>query len=263
MHVLSTTFSNVKQSSTLVYNKFENFYIERVKDVFHFLHSHQLTFLANVVATFMIEPFNAIHAGYLMQKGLDGKKIRNLNPKKLSQEQLKYSPVLLIHGDSSNSGLFAPLLERLSAEMPHKPFFTIDLVNQDGIVSAKNHLKILFAKVKEITDLYPSDTPPKLSFVGHSSGGDILGPLVKLMQTKQLTKPGAMIKIGSIFSKFEAEEFSHFSHGKFLEILGTKDIFEGDKSHLPNKLVVNSGHLGLLFKDTVIKHLSNELKLAL
>lgn len=110
--------------------------------------------------------------------------------------------------------------------------------------------------MKEITTLYSSKSP-KISFVGHSSGGDILGALIKVMHAQKLALPGAIIKIGSIFKETEANEFIRY--GKVVEIVGTKDVFEGSQSHVPNQLVVNSGHLGLLFNSAVLKHVSNEM----
>src|SRR5207245_2015592 len=156
-------------------------------------------------------------------------------------EQLKCTPTLLIHGDSSNSGVFAPMIHQISKNDPHKPLFTIDLTSYDGVVSVENHLSLIVAKVKEIAALYPTAKCPKISFIGHSSGGDVLGSLVKAMQLGgELPLPGTIIKIGSIFKEHEAQEFIHYAHGKMVEIVGTQDIFVGDKSHLTNKPVVVS-----------------------
>ncbi|MBA3957555.1 MAG: alpha/beta hydrolase [Parachlamydiaceae bacterium] len=227
--------------------------------MFCFLIERRRIFFANVLATFLIEPQNALRAAYLMKKGLDRKKLVNLNPTRLSPDQLKCAPVLFIHGDSSNSGLFAPMINQVVRDNPYKPIFTIDLASADGVVSAKNHLHLIVAKVKEIIALYPSSKTPKISFVGHSSGGDVLGPLVRVMEEEKWPYLGTIIKIGSIFKKIEAEEFWRYPYGKIIEIMGTKDVFEGCESHLSNKLVVASGHLGLLFNKVVLKRISTEI----
>ena len=239
-----------------MYTSLQNLYLKKVKDLFSFLTKKRMNFFASIVATFLIEPYNTMYAAYLMQKGLKNKKIINLNPKSLSGDQLKCAPVLLIHGDSSNSGLFAPMIDQIARDAPNKPIFTIDLTSADGIVSAKKHLYVIAAKVYEIAALYPRLECPKISFIGHSSGGDVLGPLIRLMSTEKGPQSGTIIKIGSIFKKVEAEEFGRYSHEKVIEIVGTKDVFEGCESHLPNKLIVVSGHLGLLFNKTVLKNVS-------
>ena len=118
-----------------IFAQMQNFYVEKVKGLFLLLHKKNWDFMAAIVATFLIEPHVALRAAYLMQKGLDKEKFTNLNPKILSEEQLKCAPILLIHGDSSNSGLFGPMINLLSKEAPHQPIFTIDLNSPDGIVS--------------------------------------------------------------------------------------------------------------------------------
>ena len=217
-------------NSSSIYKKVENFYLEKVQVLFLFLHKKHWDFLAGIVITLLIEPHNALRAAYLMQKGLDRKRFTNLNPTILTKKQLEFSPVLLIHGDSSGSGIFGPIVEQLTKDCHHRPIFFIDLISPSGVVSAENHLKPVMARVKEIVALYPYAMPPKISCVGHSSGGDILGPLVKAMQEENLPLPKTIIKIGSIFKGAEALEFIHYLHGKVLEILGTNDIFEGCKS---------------------------------
>jgi len=67
----------------------------------------------------------------------------------------------------------------------------------------------------------------------------------------------AIDTVSQFVKKIEVEEF--YPHGKVIEIVGTKDVFEGCESHLPNKLVVASGHLGLLFNEAVLKCVSKEI----
>jgi uncharacterized alpha/beta hydrolase family protein len=245
--------------STRVFARLENLYLKKVKDLVLFLENKKMHLFAGIVATFLIEPQNALYAAYLMHKSFDQRKLVNLNPKYLSQEQLKCSPVLFIHGDSSNSRIFAPMITQVAKESPFKPIFTIDLTSRDGTVSAENHLPLITEKVNEIAGLYSSSNAPIISFVGHSSGGDILGPLMQTMKGRRGPQCGISIKIGSYFKKNEAKEFRSSTYGKVIEILGTKDVLEGCDSHLPNQLVVESGHLGLLFNKAVIDRVSQEL----
>lgn len=235
-----------------------NYYVGKVRSLFHFLERRNWKFLAAVVATCLIEPQNALYGAYLMQKGLRDKKITNLNPTKLSSEQQNRGPLILVHGDSSNSGLFNPMIDKITKADPFRPIFYVDLKSPDGIVSAANHLETMIGTVKDIIALYPPDSKPTISFVGHSSGGDILKPLVETMVENSLALPGAIIKIGSVLkSQEEAQTFS--SQANVLEIVGTLDVFEGYHSHLANHKVVNSGHLGLLFDETVVTHVSHVL----
>lgn len=232
----------------------ENFYVEKVKNLYHFLKDNQWEYAGDLAATLLLEPMCAIKAGNLMQTSLSKKNLSNLNPTKLTSKQAMYAPVLLIHGDHSNSGLFAPLIDVLTEKNPDRPLFTVDLVSQDGKVSKEQHLNDLVTKVKNIAALYPFALPPKIALVGHSSGGDVIGPLAKAM-----TNPGALIKIGSVFEKNAAQEFNQYPHGPVLEILGTKDVFEGCKSHLNNNMIVHSPHLGLLFHKAVLNRVHSEI----
>ncbi len=232
--------------------KAQNFYLSRVKYLFLYFHNKNWTFFACAIAAFLIEPYHTLKAAYLMRIKRTG---RNINPASLTADQINFSPVLLIHGDSSNSGLFAPMIQRIIEDNPNKPIFTIDLVSQSGIVSEKEHLSLILDKVWEISQLYPA--LPSISLVGHSSGGDILAPLVQAMEKERFPLPKVVIKIGSLFKN--QEEF--ILQTTVLEIVGTKDVFEGCESLLPKKLVVASGHLGLLFHDAVLERVSKEIHL--
>jgi hypothetical protein len=260
MNVTSKTFINEPTFHTSICTRLENLYLKKVRELFCFFTEKRMNFFASVLATFLIEPQSALRAAYLMQQGLNRKKFVDLNPKRLSPDQLKCAPVLFIHGDSSNSGIFAPMIEQVIRENPHKPIFTIDLVSADGVVSAESHLHLIVTKVNEIITLYPSSKFPKISFVGHSSGGDVLSPLIRMMEEKKWPQFGTIIKIGSIFKKVEAEEFWRYPCEKVIEIMGTKDVFEGCESHFPNQLVVAAGHLSLLFNRTVLNHVSKEIR---
>jgi hypothetical protein len=204
----------------------------------------------------LVEPKNTLRAAYLMQVGITNKgKLPNLNPKVLTQEQLKYAPVFLIHGDSSNCGLFGPMIDQMTADAPDRTIFTIDLYSPSGIVSVEEHLTPVLDKVKEILALFPLSARPEIICVGHSSGGDILGALIAAMGEEGLPQP-KIVKIGSIFKESELETLKDYPREKILEIVGSKDIFVGDQSLLPNKLVVNTSHLSLLFKQSVLQQVS-------
>lgn len=223
-------------------------YIETVRQLFVFLHERNGSFLAAVVASLLIEPLQTLRAGYFMLRGLDA--LSFVNPPFLSPSQLQHDPVLLIHGDSSTAGIFKPLLAHLVKENPAQPLFTIDLKSKGGLVSAKEHLTPLLEKVRQIHALYPAHAAVKIAFIGHSSGGDILGPLCKAMH-RESSYPKALIKIGSIFKKEQLQEFGDYLPEVVLEVVGTHDVFEGYTCHVPHKFVVNAGHIGLLFHASV------------
>lgn len=216
------------------------------------------SFFEGCVLTLLNEPSNGFRASSLMKKRLDSRQYPNLNPTVLSPEQLQYDPVLLIHGDHSNSGLFIPMIQRLTMECPYRPIFTVDLQSSDGIVSS-HHLPELIEKVKEITALYEHGEYPRIAFVGHSSGGDVTGPLIKALAEERIFATGIVIKIGSIFQEEEAAEIYHYPRGKVIEIVGTRDVFEGDNSFLEDHFRVNCGHLGLLFHPQVLDKVCDEI----
>lgn len=247
-------------SSSCLYAKVESQYVKKVRAMYSFLKEKNMVFFANVFVTFLTEPLNAFYAAYLLKKSLNRKKITQLNPTFLSPSLSEHSPVLFIHGDWSNSGLFAPMIEQVAKDCPNQPVFTIDLTSPDGIVSEKSHLQPIVNKVKEIVKLYPPTSSPKVLFVGHSSGGDVLPPLIQALKKEQIDT-GTIIKVGSIFDRVEAENFCSQHPGqKAIEIGGTRDVFEGCESHLQNRLVVAAGHLGLLFNQAVLKRVSEEIR---
>lgn len=135
MNINTRILSHIQRKESICAG-IQNFYVKKVRELFLFLHKRQWSFVAAILATFLIEPHNAFRAAYLMHKGLD-RKFTNLNPQRLSTQQLQHEPVLLIHGDASNSGLFAPLVDQMTVDFPNRPIFTIDLASADGIVSEK------------------------------------------------------------------------------------------------------------------------------
>ncbi|MBS0645545.1 MAG: hypothetical protein JSR97_03000 [Verrucomicrobia bacterium] len=226
---------------------FKESYIQFVSRLHQTLKQHKWEFTAHVLATILTEPVVMCQAGYLLYA--QPQSYSNLNPSILTAEQSAYSPILLIHGDHSNSGLFIPLIRYLTQKNPHRPIFTVDLSSPDGCVSAQYHLDILAQKLQDIASLYTHT--PKISLIGHSSGGDIIAPLAKKMPAYV----GPMIKIGSILKVAEVQDFENSFPKSILEIVGTKDAIEGTFSHLSRTLCVPCGHVGLLFNTTVFQYI--------
>lgn len=238
-----------------IWNEPEKFYVGKVKVLCDFLRENQWNMTANICAALLIEPINTLYAAYL-QNGFGKRNIVNLNPKTLSKEQQKHAPVLLIHGDHSHPDIFGPMIDQIAKENPERAIFTIYLRSDSGIVSEKDHLEQLVDKVQKIYNLYPES--PKLTVVGHSSGGDIIEPLAKKM--KELKNPlwGKLIAIGSVFKGAITEDFTEIFK-EYLAFLGDKDIFEGCQRKVSNSLIVNSGHIGLLFNENVLARVCKEI----
>ena len=233
------------------------FYVTSVRALHIFL-SRRWEFFADVLGTFLLEPLSGLRAGYYMHRGLQDRTITSLNPRQLTSEQLKMSPVLWIHGDRSKEGIWNRMCNRVNQEIPHKAMFTINLTAPDGKVKPERHLQSLVDKVKEIRALYPLNATPKISFVGHSSGGFIIPPLVKRLRAEAIPT-GALLLIGAKFDQQELNELADYPE-PFLEILGTKDIWVGDKSLRPNFMRIIAAHVSLLFNEAVITKVVEVLK---
>jgi len=227
-------------------------YVQGIRSLYCYLKDHHWELTANTLATLMIEPITIFKAAYLLLKRPINP---NLNPNVLTPIQASKSPILLIHGDHSNSGLFGPLMAFLTQRYPHAPIFTVDLTSSDGLVSAAHHLDILLQKVASIQDLYPQHSTHKLILIGHSSGGDVLEPLYEKLPSYSVA---TMIKIGSIFKKERAKIWNHSSK-HVLEIVGTRDVIEGRESYLNKHLMIDSGHVGLLLHPQVFHGIEDHL----
>lgn len=243
------------QSCLPVWN--QSFYVAKVKVLFAFLHENNWTMTASITAAFLIEPLNALYAGYL-QAGLYRRKLENLNPIVLTKSQQDHNPLLLIHGDHSNSFIFNDMIKAIAEKYPQRPIYTVDLTSPDGIISEKQHIDELYTKINHIARVY-SETPT-LDIIGHSSGGDVVGPLAQRMMKGENIRPGALIKIGSAFDEKAAEEFNDYAN--ISEYLARDDVFVGYRSHLPKNHIFPTGHIGLVFNNAVINKVLEMLKCA-
>lgn len=243
-------------SATPFFATHPGFYISKIK-AFHTFLSKRWEFLADVLGTFLLEPLGGLRAGYYMHKGLQSRNISALNPRVLTPEQQKHSPLLLIHGDCSKSGIWWPMIQQIARAIPHKPIFTIDLTSPSGHVKVDNHLQILVDKVKEIRNFYPSGAIPPISFVGHSAGAKIIPHLANALN-QQGIETGALIKIGGPRRPEKIDKFPQL-RDRILEIVGSKDIFAGDRSQLPRLNRAPTCHVSLVFHQQVKNWVVEEL----
>lgn len=243
-----------------VFSSDPGFLVFTMQKIHSFLKSKGWEFTGDVLVTLFCEPWAGTKAGWYMHQGLEGRNIAALNPRELTPEQLQLSPVLLIHGDCSKAGIWWPMIQKINTEVPNKAIFTVDLTSADGRVKPEYHLQILVNKVKEIRALYPPESAPRVSFVGHSNGGYIIPHLVNALENEGITTQGAIIRIGAPLTPESEDAFPQL-RDRTLEIVGSKDIF-GDRSQLPRCMRATSCHVSLLFNEQVKNWVVEELRAA-
>lgn len=111
-------------------------------------------------------------------------------------------------------------------------------------------------EMKKSSQPYLNRTPP-ISMVGHSSGGDVIPPVVEAFKNVQDVKFGTLVKIGSFLKEEE-----RFAFQEVYEVGGTLDVFEGHSSTLSRDhqfIRRDIGHLGLVFDQDVVTYISNLL----
>lgn len=238
--------------------RIRNAYRNAIKKFVEFLNKHKWYVAAMVLGTLLLEPWQAIKAGFRCPAGW--KKHFNfykMNPKVLTEEQLKKRPILLIHGNYHNQSGWMNLAKSLK-NRNLGPVYTVNVPNGD--VTSRDY-EIIQRKVEQIKAQYKKHNVNgiKIDVIGHSRGG-YLAHRIAWTTLKEDGKRywkrsediGKVIKIGSVLDQDEInaiEEVDSDFSSRVYEIVGKYDILETQPSLRPrtHKVIVNSGHLGLLY----------------
>ncbi len=156
---------------------FESKYLYYVYTIGSFLQKHNLIMLSMVVTSLLAEPVDAIMQGMRMKKGVDSAyHAYGANPQTLTNEQLKRTPVLCLHGYAHNQSAFEQLLYDVNKQNPNQPMFTVNLPDieaytADYLVKEKLRQEIIQNKIAEIRELYKNEAIEPI-IIGHSAGAD-------------------------------------------------------------------------------------------
>lgn len=158
------------------------------------------------------------------------------NPKTLTEEQKKLTPILLLNANYCHQGSFLPLLHALKLSNLKQPVYTINLP-PDTLDPA-----FIASKIAAIKKQYGNKGDFEIDMVGHSMGASLIEEICieGRIQIRRAITVGMPSILETITRKAKTA----------VKIIGKKDCFvEEEDMVTPGylKIRVNTGHLGLLF----------------
>lgn len=254
--------------------RISNCYREAIRTFVRFLQRHNFFVTSLVLGTLLLETGTALRAGFCAPASWKKHfNFYNMNPKAITEEQSKKSPILLIHGNYHNQSAWLSLAKKLK-DQNLGPVYTVNLPN--GNFTDKD-FEITFKKIEEIKRHYShwGVKNIKIDLVGHSRGGAI----ATLLSTERYVKSskessnwgryqndfGKVIHIGNVFDNSDISYLKKYQPEllkRHFEIVGKYDVLEDEPSQLDDahKLTVDTGHLGLLYSKTAHDQLISWLK---
>jgi pimeloyl-ACP methyl ester carboxylesterase len=135
------------------------------------------------------------------------------NPTKLTNEQIKQSPILLLHGNGAHQGTFLPLLQALEESGNKRPVYTLNLPPNC------NDTSLIFSKIEEIKKSYNMENGGALfniDMVGHSMGSGLIQQMSHLKFIP--FSVGRVITLGAPYKG------SKWIFKNVFDIIGKKDV---------------------------------------
>lgn len=244
-----------------LYHRIRDAYNRAIGRMVDFLYRHQWHTLAIVLGTLLQEPFQVLKAGFTLPANWKKEfNYHGMNPKSLTDAQLKKRPILLIHGNLHNQTAWIELSKKLQ-RTDLGPVFTVDLPS--GEVTEKD-CDIVDKKIQEIKSLYEKRgiSGINVDLVGHSRGCYIAHRRAYTDNQNGnriwSLKPdmGKVILIGTPLDSTEIDQIKGIDPNylnRIYEITGQFDVLVREKSLLPanNHLELKTGHLGLLYSSAM------------
>ena len=189
--------------------------------------------------TLINEFSHAMDSGIVAPLGLmDNFHLFGANPLKLTEEQKRLEPILLLNGNYSHQACFLPLLYKLSKSGNKRPIFTLNLPpNCRDIHLILNKVELIKKQYDKVDDLFFN-----IDLIGHSNGADLVQIL---LQTRKVFFINRIITLGT-----PCYIEDQFNNKKIFDITAKNDPLILEKSclvHSSNRVEVDTGHLGLLF----------------
>lgn len=259
---------DTKEEAPSLCNRIWLAYCRIVQSLVDCLRSCKLNNTAAVLGTLLIEPWQAIKAGF--HSWWYSKKdftYYGLNPTSITEQQSKKAPILLLHGDLHDQTAWLNFAQKCK-EFDLGPLYTMNLPHRTTPIEETNGL--IETKITEIRAQYQShgNHDIKIHLVGHSRGGERVcnyawtesGNILLFGKKDHI---GKVISIGrtapkTVLEKIKAHDPDY--HHRFLEITGHYDILHSDTSFLPNQARNWTGHLGLIYSEETFDHIHRFLK---
>jgi len=163
------------------------------------------------------------------------------NPKTLTDEQKKLTPILLLNGNYSHQGTFLPLLHALTLSNNQRPVYTINLPPNTTQPS------FIASKIEAIKSQYgkPNEDQFEMDIIGHSMGSHLIQNICCAPTEEQTIQIRRAITVGT---PFFSQTIAGIPKASF-DIIGTKDCLNQEESTLQqeHQIKIKTGHLGLLF----------------
>lgn len=163
------------------------------------------------------------------------------NPKTLTDEQKRLTPILLLNGNYSHQGTFLPLLYTLKLSNNQRPVYTINLPPNTAEPA------FLISKIEAIKSQYgkANEDQLEMDLIGHSMGSDLIQNICSASNEEQTIQIRRAVTVGT---PFFSQSIANKPKASF-DIIGTKDCLDQRESVLQedHQIKIKTGHLGLLF----------------
>ncbi len=217
-----------------------------------------------ILGTFLLEPWSNFKASCLFLLGYSKNfQWYGLNPDKLTPEQAKKRPMLLLHGNFHNQSAWIMMAKALQ-KADGAPIFTVNLYSGD--FNAKDR-PIIEAKIEVIKQLYRKMGIDniEIDIMGHSRGATMAfytalendcweidqegGIGVIADQVKWRKEIGNIIRLGTPTTAYQSQWLNAAMRNRIYEIDGVYDclVDARSKADTKHKAEIKCGHLALLF----------------
>ena len=222
--------------------------------------------LGRSITAFCSEPIHSLRASiYYLLGYLEPFCFYQMNPHKIRPSQVKKRAILLIHGNFHNQSAWIALAKSLT-QSNLGPIYTVNL-NPGPLTEADR--EVINAKIAEIRSQYDvHGAKVVIDIIGHSRGSEmafltaledncwqISSGFKKITSEKVSFKPeiGRVIRVGTPTDDEEKNALPRDLLDRIYEIDASNDSFVLQKSQVKktNRILVDTGHLGLLFSPTV------------
>lgn len=243
-------------------------YKTAIKSFLDFLKNHDYRATRMIIAPYLLEPFSVFKASCLYPLGWKAKlQCFGLNPSKITLEQSRHKPLLLLHGNYHNQSAWLKLAHALQ-KVYQGPLYTVNLHN--GNLTEKDR-PLIEAKIEEIKKQYKAygKEDIEIDIIGHSRGATVAGLTALDGSSWRINEKGRVIfdpdkiawrsdigniiRIGSPTLEEELSLLDPYMRSKIFEIDGKDDCDVEERSLLDqdHRVEIPCGHLTLLFASEV------------
>lgn len=245
-------------------------YFNAIKTFIEFIWKHEWYTTASVLSTLLLEPWQAIKAGFLSVANWKSHfNYYDMNPITLMEDQLKKQPILLIHGNYHNQSAWLDLAKELQLQNIG-PVYTVNVPNRE---ITEVDYEIVQKKIDEIKEQYKNhNSDIKINLIGHSRGAYLAHQFSwwnKYYDGKffwnRSEDIGKVIKIGQVLKQKEIDTIQKWYpdfKDRVYEITGKYDFLYSPQSFLQDthKKEIDMGHLGLIYSPDTHQQIIKWLK---